>query len=379
MVNPKRSRRRRRSRRNRRSAPKQGQVSKTSPRGLSKYSTARSFSLYPKQWEQATNSSWLDKLVSYGSIAMKIFTTLLASDHLSSTWCVTGTVQCIVLGVEDLLWSSPLKEDGFISASYSAGLGVATKFAPQVDYRQGKIDSLTVKITVGAENSKRAGRICMAVVSLTESESDAFKAAKKGIPIPSFDQLLLYPGAVTGPMTCGVLSRTWRPKSSDYGMSFKQIGQDVKPGDSNPPGGSPVVAVYVGYQDMASSNATPSTLYAPEEALFNLDIHGTVHCREWGTSWIRKWPITMKTDDVTMCFGRERFELDSSLLTLNDKGLLTANLSSLPPVIRRMIKSPDVDWSTHQLVLPTDEDFEDGEILSPSTLLEGLEMQDISK
>lgn len=322
------SRKRRRSKR-RRKAGLRSRAGTSNPRtrippdGLRKLNVMRNFSLYPHQWVES-GSSWLDKLIRYGSVAMKIFTTLLLSDHsVGATWQIVGTVEAILIGPEDLAWSSPLREEGTVSYSHRPGLGVSLTTAPTIDYRQGKINTLTVKVTPGSELSRRAGRVSVAIAPLTLDVAQTCATDEKKIVTPTFEQLLLMPGAVTAPFG-PVISQTWRPHQSDLGQQFTTLGQANKPDKDKPDyivGGVPVLAVYVGYQDMAASTADPSALYAPEEALFNVDISGSLHLKQWGTSWIRARPHWSDASTIGASVGNVQLSIPSDHFVLKEGSL----------------------------------------------------------
>lgn len=327
-----------------------------SPAGLKKLSVMRNFSLYPRQWTQTGGRSWLDKLSSLGSIAMRIFTMLLSTDQgVSTTWQIVGSVQVILIGPEDLAWSSPIKENGLLTVTHQEGLGVSAVLAPTIDYQQGKITRFTVKLTAGSEASRRAGRVSMALSSLTRGLASRYREDATRIKVPTFDQLVLMPGAITAPFG-PTLTQSWVPSVSDVGGTFTAIGQDWKPQPTDPSaeyGGEPVVALYVGYQDFACSTADPSALYAPEEALFNVDISGYLHLKQWGSSWIRARPHVSDASVIDATIGNMRTLIPGSNFTFKD-GVLTLPWEKMTP---RLQKYATLQASlSHPLSLLTQED-----------------------
>jgi len=327
MAGPKRNRRRISHNKVR---PKKKRVARSSPRtvipsrGLNGFSAMRNFSLYPHQWVQK-GTSWLDSLAKWGAVAMRIFSTFVTVDnkHLTTTWTVTGTVQAIAFGVEDLVWSSPLREMRPASLTYIPGVGAASTYVPSLDYRQGKVNTLSVKLTCGSELAKRAGRVTLALYPLSATEAAAYQQDKSSLVVPTYDELLLMPGAVTAPLGT-VVSRTWSPKSCDYGHLINSLGQVSAPtakDGSDLKGGAPVVVVCVGYQDMAASTADPSALYAPEEALFNVDVSANVNLRDWGTVYTRSLPISGPSDTVSCELAGSRIPIPTSRFTPTRAGL----------------------------------------------------------
>lgn len=257
---------------------------------------------------------------------MRIFSTFVSIDrqHLTTTWTVTGTVQAVAFGVEDLVWSSPLREMRAATLSYIPNVGAATTYVPSLDYRQGKINNLVVKVTCGSEMAKRAGRVTLAIYPLIVSEAAEYQHDHTKLVVPSYDELLLMPGAVTAPMGV-VVSRGWSPRPSDFGHMVNSLGQIAAPSKrdgSDMFGGLPVVVVCVGYQDFASSSADPSALYAPEEAMSNVDVSANVSLRDWGTVYTRSVPITGPNDTVNCYLASERFSVPTSSFSCSQRGLV---------------------------------------------------------
>lgn len=350
--------RRRRSRRRRKAGS--SRVGSSNPRtripsaGLKKLSVMRNFSLYPKQWKQIDSTSWLDKMIRYGSIAMKVFTTLILSeDGVGATWQITGVVETILLGPEDLVWSSPLREDGLIGAFPVPGVGLSAILAPTVDYQQGKFDRLVIKLTAGSELAKRAGRVSMAITPLTLEAAVAVE--EKKIKTPSFDQLVLMPGAVTAPLG-PTLTLVYVPKAGEFGSSYSTLGQPDMPNKDKPDtitGGLNVLALHVGYQDFAASTADPSVLYAPEEALFNVDVSGAVSLKQWGTTWIRGRPMFSDSTKVGCCIGNMFTDIPAQFFEPRKSGLFLP-WEKMNSHLRRIVSLQSSSPHPLSILLPED-------------------------
>lgn len=251
----------------------------------------RKFSLFPKQFKQK-EESWLSKMYRYGAHAMKVAVALLASDELTASWMVTGTVQAIALGPEDLVYSSPICEQRDIELTYHPVSGhVSATQASSVDYRRGRINHLMVKASCGSEMSKRAGRYVVGIYSPSLDEAHAVRLdAKRRLNVPTFEELLLMPGATVAPYGVPIVKR-WSPGVHDAAKLMNDVGQSDRPAANGTMyGGVPSVVICVGYQDFASSSASASNLYAPEEAMIDVDVSGTLTLGSWGTTWIRAVP-----------------------------------------------------------------------------------------
>lgn len=171
---------------------------------------------------------------------------------------------------------------------------------PCIDYRQARIRSLTVRVTPSSDMAKRGGRIVIAIVPLSLAEAISLNQGTLPIQQLDFALLLQMPGATVSAANRTV-TKTWKPKTSDIGHEFREIGSVVTPtaAQPSPTGGIAVALVYLGYQDMAGSKPDPTTLYSPEEATFNVDVSGMVDLREYGTSFIRKHPkVVFSSDSV---------------------------------------------------------------------------------
>lgn len=259
----------------------------------------RNFMFYPKQLSgDKTSTSWLDALVKYGAVAMKLFLAVVTyTEGVGAVMAPYCSVQCLSIGPEDLVWSSAIKEVRRLTVFDKDGKTVDI-VCPTLDYRQARVRSMTVKVTPSSELAKRGGRICVAVVPLTLKEAE--KIVDGRIPIQQLDFSLLVqtPGAIVKPASRAI-THTWRPKSSDLGKEFLECGTTTTPtyAQQSPSKGLPVCMVYFGYQDMACSKPDASQMYAPEEAMFNVDISGMVDLREYGTSYIRKAPTCVFSSD----------------------------------------------------------------------------------
>lgn len=309
-------------------------------RGLSNFSAMRKFSLFPKQFEQE-KESWLSKMYRYGATAMRIAVALLTSDELTASWMVSGTVQAVALGPEDLVYSSPICEQRDIELTYHASSGrVSATQASSVDYRRGRINHLVIKASCGSELSKRAGRCVVGIYSPTLDEAHAICKNPKSLQVPTFEELLLMPGATIAPYGVPIIKR-WTPGVHDAAKLMCDVGQSERPtasGGLN--GGIPSVVICVGYQDFASSSATAANLYAPEEAMIDVDISGSLTLGSWGTSWIRAIPPSGDAGAV-QCEVRGYKFLHPARSFDVVEGILTTPISDLPETARFCLTLPE--------------------------------------
>lgn len=265
---------------------------------------AKQFSSSVDNHLAAVSDIWLDSLKLFGLIALKLFLFTItkstrtvrnqAGQHFTATTTyVTSAVQSILIGAEDVLWSSPLvetedrKKDDTIYK------------VPCIDYQQAKMSSATIRITGGSALQSRAGRFVACIVDLSEEELSRYIPANETQP-PSqpdawtFQDVIQMAGAVTAPFGTPI-TLVWRAKPATYAYRFLGIGQTrIEDVDwtKNLQGGRPCFRLVIGYQDYASNSGAVSDLYSPSEALVHIDIRGHVQLKESGRRYIRSWPLT---------------------------------------------------------------------------------------
>lgn len=313
-----------RSKRSRRSVP-----ASLPSLGVMSLRLLRNMTAYPKTISSGKPASnWLDKLSAFGAFALKMFLAAISYDSLGATSYPTGSIQCFCIGVEDLLWSSAIRE----SVRFKWDNVDFDK--PCIDYRQGRLRRLTVRVTPSSELAKRGGRLTLALVPVTLTEAVALGDKSYNLESISFEYLMQMPGAVTVPASRPV-SKTWTPKPADYGFGFKTIGQMTAPSKEKPSvnGGDPVCFVYLGYQDMASSNAEIKELYSPEVASFNVDLSGEVALREFGRSYIRETCQNLMNAEsvaVSLPGSRDRISVPASSIEDHPNGGFVVPHSYVP-------------------------------------------------
>lgn len=291
---------------------------------IRRYPGMRSFEFYAPSFtssNQPSLSDWLSFLYKLGTVALKLYSfaygSTVQNGQVATTTVITSTAQAILVGVEDILYGTPIAElkDGFSFVSYN----------------QARVSHFTFAISPGAELSRRAGRYVIAVVPLTSEQALRYVNAGvkdricKATENVSFEQLVAYPGAVT----CAADKPTRISfRTTGYSGAWHEVGTFTKPTKSNIStlvGGYPLVKLLFAYQDMASASFTPSNLYSPDEALFQLDISGSIMLREPGEKFIREGPTMVQdTSSVNVsCVSKPgSVEVPMSQFTVGD-GLLT--------------------------------------------------------
>lgn len=263
-----RRRRRVRRKRTRRRTQMSSNVLSNPSSGLRNVHAVRSFNFFPPQVDKtsgAVKDTWLDKLSKYGAIAMKLFGLLLTSvngSDLTASAVVTSSVQSMLLGAEDLLYSHPL-------------VNLDAQQRLHVGYTVAKVKYFKVVVTMMGAIGERAGRIAGLLVPLSREQSIEFRTKKSenntdNYPqeSTSFEELTYLPGAVVAPASKGLTLKLY--PSTPFSRSPIEIGSFVTNSDAL--GGLPIAKLIVGYQDLASNEADPSTMYSLKEAVLSVEV-----------------------------------------------------------------------------------------------------------
>lgn len=305
-----RNRRGNRSRRNRRQGGSMSSAVSTIPRGRSlRIETLRDLSLYVQTINSAgdVSSSWLDNLVSFGTIALKLFVYVLSASSVEVTPNVrngltrkvlarkvlpVSATQSIWIGAEDLLYRHAIVE------FEDRRQGETIVKYPCIDYRQAIVRRIQFRITCGSQVYSRAGRFTACVLNVVEEELVDYMPRIKGAPWNhpdgwSFMQIAQMPGAIVAPYGRPI-TINWRPSFDTYARRALQIGQRDVDGISASAigGGKPVCRLLFGYQDFASNTGNPDSMYAPVELSPLVSLRSTIELREQGRQFIRWSPPT---------------------------------------------------------------------------------------
>lgn len=297
--------RRFRQRRQRRNGPRLPRAASKNTRSTHlRIPVMRDFCIYPAEYSTGltrTSGGWLEWLKVFGAIALKLFIifatsskTLLRSGKKvrATNAYVSGSVQSIFVGAEDLIWASPLVEREEKRTASS------TVSVPVVDYRQARMVHCTVKITPGGALKERAGRYVVCLLDITDTEWNRYKPTARQGPMPhhdswTFNDVMQMAGAVTAPYGTPV-TLTWRARPSVVAYRFLEMGEfDIDGLDysKNIWGGRPCFRLVIGYMDFASGDGKIGSLYSASEAMLHVDMRSELQLREPGRQYIRSWPI----------------------------------------------------------------------------------------
>lgn len=265
---------------------------------IRRYSGMRSFEFFSPSISDGFKPlvNWLTWLAKFGSVAMKFYAyaygTTMHDGNLKATVVVTSASQGLIFGAEDFLYNSPIAE---VSTKSSTDSRIF------VGYNQARVGHVTFSISPGAELSKRAGRYAIAVVPLTYDQAARYlseKATNDSVISTaenvSYEKLVSYPGAVT----CAADKPTKVSfKTTGHSAAWHEIGGYARPTNDWFRGGIPLVKLLFAYQDMASASGAVSNLYSADEALFQLDVAGTVMLREPGEKFLRIQPLSTQNSN----------------------------------------------------------------------------------
>lgn len=329
----------------RRSRPTSNAIVRNGSRGGLLVKGLRDLAYYSRNVDGTTprTSSWLDKLWSFGAIALKLFLLVVGEEELlipqpdgsvkkvraSEARC-TGASQSIWIGAEDLIQSNAIVE------FESRTVGKSTVMVPHLDYRQALVRSLFVHVTCGSQFETRAGRYCAVLLNATEEELSEYMPDKIGAPWKepdswSFTQTSQMPGALIAPYGVPLCLR-WRATPNTYSRRALAIGQrsiDSVDFTKNLGGGRPVCRLIVAYQDFATNDGSVSGAYSPSELMIQVQLRSNVHLSEPGRTYIRSAPIPSQNPGVAgvateTTAGQHIYQLPlSALFTHNNKMYVT--------------------------------------------------------
>lgn len=306
-----RRRRVRRNRQKRRSTPSQRSVSTVTVTAH----CVRSFSFFCPRYSEkfgASVKSWLEELVRYGTIALKIFTFIISvlephPEFGADKHVITSAVQSVLIGVEDLLFSSPLSE----RVGKPSGENKVTEVAC-LDFKSARMPTATVTITPGSAMKDRSGRYAAVLLPLTEEEYVTYlpkASAPELIKADNFEfkDLIQMPGCRLMPFG-RAMTLKWKAHPTSYAYRFLMVGQSWIDGQNpnlNILGGKPSFRLLIGFQDFANTEGDTVTMYSASNAMVHVDIRATVQLTEpvtadSGRRYIRDWPqVTQDAKLVT--------------------------------------------------------------------------------
>lgn len=278
----------------------------------------------------ATKSVWLDALKAIGIFALKIFVTTLLSQppilfngrkYLANKMYITGAVQSVFIGAEDLLHSSPLVE------RVSKVANKITYEIPCLDYCQARMTRAIVRITPGSDWKDRAGRYAIACLNISEEEWNAYYPTTKTNVLRrgdswTFQEVVQMPGAAVAPFGIPI-TVTWKAHPYSYANRFLEIGQHELDGwdfSTNLLGGKPCFRLIIAYQSFASASGKVADTYSPNSALVQLDMRAHIALQESKRTYIRSWPlITMDTKEAGV-------QGTSRVVSLNEMSVVNGDL-----------------------------------------------------
>lgn len=219
----------------------------------------RRCAVYPK----TKNSTWLDKLSWYGSIALKIFRTIYGvTDTLDPVTAITGSGTTIMLGPGDFASASIAGAQVFTSTDREV---VACRAIP---FERGTIRRMKIRVVPSVDLGARGGMYaaCVVPVDAVDSAIQLGDFVKKFDP--NFNSIVKNPSArmaqVTEPLTLHISSRA-RP------TDIRLTAWDATLGWVN---AFPQYALMIAYSDLATNTASTETHYAPASSLFEVHLTG---------------------------------------------------------------------------------------------------------
>lgn len=221
----------------------------------------RRCAVYPK----TTTASWLDKLSWFGSIALRIFSTIYGvTDDLDATTVITGAGTTILLGPGD-----------FAAASIAAApVFTATDREVQacraIPFERCALRHLKIRIVPAVDLGSRGGMYAACIIPVDSQDANFMQSDIVNKYSPDFDSIIKNPASrmaqVTQPLTLNISRRT-RP------VDVRVNGWTDTAGWMN---AYPQYALIIAYSDLATNTAGAETHYRPASSLFEVHMTGDI-------------------------------------------------------------------------------------------------------
>lgn len=224
----------------------------------------------------------------------------------------TGITQTILLGAEDLLYSTAIVEYSGVQS------GTVTEEIPYIAFKSARLSNFRIEVKNVATTAKQAGRYAVLLQELNGADVADYAAGDRsdynkrvwdkdrpGIP---FDDLIRMPGTRVARVMDPIVIN-WSPRRGSALADFIGIGiPDIPAGLDNPPGGGdPLLAITIAYQDLSSTAVVTADLYGAEEIMLSVNVSASIQLRDIGARYIR-WKPPVVTDalkvSVTNRHGR---------------------------------------------------------------------------
>lgn len=278
----------------------------------------RTFSFFCPKYSDAYGASvksWLEGLVKYGTVALKIFTFIInvldPRDLTATKHVITSAVQSLFIGAEDILFASPLTEREAKAGPANNNVPVQV-MVPCIDFKSARMPVAKITITPGSAMKDRSGRYAAVLLPITEEEypsyvSDPNAPGLNKLDSFEFSDLLQMPGCRIAPFG-RAMNMVWKANPTNYAFRFLMIGQswtDNHDATKNVIGGKPVFRLLIGFQDFANTEGDTVQMYSASNAMVHVDIRARIQLTEpvtalSGRRYIRDWPqVTQDSSKVT--------------------------------------------------------------------------------
>jgi len=218
----------------------------------------------------------------------------------SSEIVMSGNAFCMAIGVDELLYASPLSHDrGSIVTPTSFFDGTIRCCA----YRQGLVEWVKVRIMPTADASTRSGQICAALVAFT-SQSEIYDLIKSKTPEMDFNTIMALPGARVLPADRPFIL-TWR----NTHRVWSEIGG--KGSMDSYVGSDPLLRLHFQYSDFAADKSYITSEYSSARATFSMIISSRVRLRSPNMADVENPRSVLTMDNI-------RFPIRSKILQFND-------------------------------------------------------------
>lgn len=225
----------------------------------------RRCAVYPK----TKDSSWLDKLAWYGSIALRVFKTIYGvKDNLDATTAITGAGTAILLGPGDFAAASIASAQVFTSNDKEV------KACRAIPFERCALRRLKIRIVPSVDLGSRGGMYAACIMPVDTVDANYMQSDIINKFSPDFDAIIKNPAArmaqVTEPITLSISRRT-RPVDIRVNSWTDDMGWI---------NAYPQYVLVVAYSDLATNSAGSETHYSPSSSLFEVHMTGDINLYE---------------------------------------------------------------------------------------------------
>lgn len=224
--------------------------------------------VFPK----TSDSTWLQSLSWFSSIALKLFTLVVGvTDDLCATTSTIGSGTTMILGAGDFAAVSPFAVP--TTNTTDKEMMAAKTFS----YEQARLSTISVKIVPAVDAGYRGGMYAAVLIPIDQTDAELSRVSAAELVSRfdnSYDDIIKHPRARMAQVTQS-LSLSYKIRSPAHDI---RVNWDNTVGLTN---AFPCVALCVAYSDLANADGK-DTDYSPARSLFEVHLRGGLQLSQPG-------------------------------------------------------------------------------------------------